>query len=677
MNRSHNRDSRVRRWWGPAVFLVLGAWLLRLYHLGEQSLWFDEGWSWHLGRMSLGEMALTTAGDRSPPLYYALLHAWLALAGQSEFAMRAISAMADTSTAALVMALARALSHRRGPAFIAGLIYACAPFAVWYAQETRMYALVAALCTGSSYWLWRWLRDAQPRSARHVTDASSPPHFATPNVPLLISAGLLALAIYCHYYAIFLLPAHLLVVLATAALVAARSGRSALRFALDLSMKWLVAAACVIVSLVPWLLIASAGFAYDDGFFFPLNTIDGRMLEWARSFAAGGMPRPPPDLWPWLLGSACGLGTAGFLSQRRRHPLAVVLILIIGPLLAATVAVRVVYPHRSVFHPRYLIYLTPMMCVLFGGAGGLAAGQRLGAPSQALAAAMRLTPLALVGALWLPVLHGYFSNPALARDDTRAAVRHVVEALEPGDMVIMSRDNFAVTYYWPRDRAQALTAMPAGLHGILRSDDVVVAALNAARPERVRLMLWQDDVVDPQRFVESTLWPNGYEIGEYNFAQIRLPLYRIERHPITRIPFIDAHIVFHDAHGEQLHLKRFWHRPEGVAGDWFYAVFEWETPRALATDYKVFVHVLDHNGRLTFQSDRQPLNALLPMSRWTPGESMRDAHAMVIPAELHAGSYRVVVGVYDPVTGQRLIARHGDDALGTFAPVGRVEVKQP
>ena len=35
----------------------------------------------------------------------------------------------------------------------------------------------------------------------------------------------------------------------------------------------------------------------------------------------------------------------------------------IGP----AVAVRVVYPYRSVFHPRYLIYVAPMACVLLGG----------------------------------------------------------------------------------------------------------------------------------------------------------------------------------------------------------------------------------------------------------------------------------------------------------------------
>jgi phosphate/sulfate permease len=59
-----------------------------------------------------------------------------------------------------------------------------------------------------------------------------------------------------------------------------------------------------------------------------------------------------------LLAGAVGLGLAGFISRRRWAALAVTLLLIVGPLLAATVAVRVFYPYRSVFHPRYLISMS-------------------------------------------------------------------------------------------------------------------------------------------------------------------------------------------------------------------------------------------------------------------------------------------------------------------------------
>jgi hypothetical protein len=194
----------------------------------------------------------------------------------------------------------------------------------------------------------------------------------------------------------------------------------------------------------------------------------------------------------------------------------------------------------------------------------------------------------------------------------------------------------------------------------------VVAKLNQAQPKRVRLMVWQDDVVDPQKFVESTLWPNGFEQGEFNFAQIRLPLYHIQTLPFQGPSFEAADVTF----GNQLALRNAWQSDWGVAGDWFYVVLEWEPRRSIGKDYKVFVHVRDAQDKVVFQNDKLPLNSLLPTTRWQPGEKLRDAHAMVIPPDLPAGKYRVVVGVYDPITGDRLTTSDGQDT----ATIGEVEV---
>jgi len=72
--------------------------------------------------------------------------------------MRVLSALADTVALAFVVGFACALWRgfpRAWPALLAGLAYACCPFVVWYAQEVRMYALLAALCTAATLFLWR------------------------------------------------------------------------------------------------------------------------------------------------------------------------------------------------------------------------------------------------------------------------------------------------------------------------------------------------------------------------------------------------------------------------------------------------------------------------------------------------------------------------------------------
>jgi hypothetical protein len=75
----------------------------------------------------------------------------------------------------------------------------------------------------------------------------------------------------------------------------------------------------------------------------------------------------------------------------------------------------------------------------------------------------------------------------------------------------------------------------------------------------------------------------------------------------------------------------------------------------------VFVHVYDENGQLVAQADGYPLLGLFPPQRWQPGDVVRDVRYIALPGR-HAqqtvadGRYTIVVGWYDPVTGQRLPA---------------------
>jgi mannosyltransferase len=651
------------------ALIVLAAFALRVYRLDAQSVWYDEGWSWHLARLPLDQMVRETAADRSPVLYYALLHGWIELAGQSEFAMRFLSVCADVGAVALVIAMARSLSRRRWGAIVAGMVYTLCPFALWYAQETRMYALVAALCLGSSYWLWRWLR--APVSAR----------------PLIASAALLALAVHSHYYAIFLLPAQGVAVLLLAGGRSRQDARGQVgkwaagsnQLLITNYARWLLAAAAVIALLVPWLLVASAGFAYDDGFVFPLNTVAGRMAEWVTAFAGGGLARELPIWWAAALALATLAGGLCYAVARRWRALLFVLVLVIGPLLVATVAVRLVYPYRSVFHPRYLIYIAPVACLLIGGMADGVLSARVKRPLRRWwLLALPALSLAGLAALWLPALQAMETDSAVARDDVRAATRHVVEALQPGDLVVMTRDNYAVRYYldltYPAHQG-AFIAAPEGLHGILRSDEDFVRRLRELNPERVRLMLWQDEVVDPQRLVESTLWAQGYEIGEIDFGQMRLPLYQLLQHPPARIDMQPVRATF----GATLDLVAYWMPRQGLAGNWFYAVLAWSPRQTPGVNYKVFVQVWDADNKVVFQRDKLPLNDLLPMTSWTAGDVLRDPYAMVIPAALPAGTYRVAVGVYDPGAGTqpaRLAARaEGYPVLDDAVILGTLKVQ--
>ena len=93
-----------------AVLLLWVATWLRFHHLGAQSFWNDEGNSARLSERTLQLIIEGTASDIHPPLYYLLLRGWRELLGDSEFALRALSAFAGLLVVPLALAGNRQLS---------------------------------------------------------------------------------------------------------------------------------------------------------------------------------------------------------------------------------------------------------------------------------------------------------------------------------------------------------------------------------------------------------------------------------------------------------------------------------------------------------------------------------------------------------------------------------------
>jgi hypothetical protein len=79
----------------------------------------------------------------------------------------------------------------------------------------------------------------------------------------------------------------------------------------------------------------------------------------------------------------------------------------------------------------------------------------------------------------------------------------------------------------------------------------------------------------------------------------------------------------------------------------------WRADSPMRGRYTAFVHVLGPNG-LVAQSDREPFGGFFPTSAWLQGVPVTDSYALPLPLDLPAGDYQILVGLYDPVTGQRL-----------------------
>ena len=166
---------------------TLGGLALRLYRLGMQPLWNDEVITRQVAEARGSENLVYFLHDSSPPLYYLLLKAWLALGADSERAIRLLPAAFGVASIPVAYAVLKGIFGRRA-ALLAALVLAVHPYHVYYSQENRYVTLLALLGLAVVGAYARFLRRGTWGDAALVA---------------LSGAAML----YTHYYALFLLAA--------------------------------------------------------------------------------------------------------------------------------------------------------------------------------------------------------------------------------------------------------------------------------------------------------------------------------------------------------------------------------------------------------------------------------------------------------------------------------------
>jgi uncharacterized membrane protein len=103
-------------------------------------------------------------------------------------------------------------------------------------------------------------------------------------------------------------------------------------------------------------------------------------------------------------------------------------------------------------------------------------------------------------------------------------------------------------------------------------------------------------------------------------------------------------------------------------GDELDVTLYWRAPQPLDKDYKVFVHVIK-DGQVIAQHDAEPELGGYPTTRWPAGQVVPDRHPIQIPPAAQPGSYSVMVGLYDPVSGVRAQLAQDGDSIQLSEPV--------
>jgi len=145
-----------------AIVAAVGAGVaLRTFTTSDLPL--DEAMSVNIARLPLAEMFEALQRDGHPPLYYLLLHQWIAWFGDGDTAVRSLSSVFSVATLPLVWVAGTRCGGRRC-AVAAVVLAATSPFAIRYATEARMYALVMFITACG----WLAVRSAldRPRPAR-------------------------------------------------------------------------------------------------------------------------------------------------------------------------------------------------------------------------------------------------------------------------------------------------------------------------------------------------------------------------------------------------------------------------------------------------------------------------------------------------------------------------------
>ncbi len=442
--------------------MLLVAFLLRIWRLGAQSMWWDEMVTVFRAASTRSVMWADILRARNQvPLYYLLMRPWVAL-GRGAFWVRYTSVWWGVLTVALVCRLGVQLASRRVGVTAAALL-AILPLHVWYSQEARAYTLLGALAVCSYLALLRVMRHPRDKWGW-----------------LCYAVALLA-ALYTHYFGAFLLLAQ-----AIPLLLHWRHRRGLL-------LRWLGVAGLVGLVFLPWLIVVlgTGGFRQapvdwiaEAHWYEPLLTL------WA--FGLGGTANPA-HWWNWLafavllLSFAWGWRWLQFQVSVRQVVQMVACWLAVPLLLMWVLSVDLpgVPQRRSIYMDRYVTWLLPVFALLV--AWGWHHWRRRHWSGWAVAGVCLACLAFALGTL--------YTDPSYAREDWRAGVESL-NSLAGRDAVLIRRpvQRLPLWYYPP---AEELTVVEAP-DGLPQGD--LVAWLGLESPATEMWVITSLDNTDPHGF---------------------------------------------------------------------------------------------------------------------------------------------------------------------------------
>lgn len=144
------------------LLIVLLGTFLRIYDLGKENLWLDEGYTLATAEKSTSELLDSLYEyEINPPAYFLMIHYWISLFGTSEFSLRFPSVIFGLISIFLIYLLGKEWFNKK-TGLISAMLMSISMLNIEYSQEARTYTLLVMVTLLSLYFFTRLLKKGAP-----------------------------------------------------------------------------------------------------------------------------------------------------------------------------------------------------------------------------------------------------------------------------------------------------------------------------------------------------------------------------------------------------------------------------------------------------------------------------------------------------------------------------------
>jgi hypothetical protein len=300
---------------------------------------------------------------------------------------------------------------------------------------------------------------------------------------------------------------------------------------------------------------------------------------------------------------------------------------------------------------------------------------------RAVARLLAAAGLVFVLATSAYALANLYGNRIYVRDDMRSIASYIRERSQPGEAVVLVSGHMfpLAAYYGIEEGAYRLPDMETlSARRALAYD--VAGRLNdiAAQHAGLWLILWQNDVVDPNGIVTGLLDGQAERLPvEQGFWGMELRHYRIRPGTVFAAPVVSSPLGAN--FGDRLTLVGF-NLPSDVvvSGQTISLTLFWQAQQPLEEDYWQTLRLENAAGAVFGQTDQRPASYLYPTMRWQPGVANPGPASVLVRSGTPPGEYVLRLAVYAPERGQSLdILDSNGVPLDQIMTLARVRVVAP